>query len=240
MTTISTRLFASVFAIVMAGPASAQSCAGFTDVPAASSFCKNVEWIKNRAITQGCTSLTLFCPNDAVTRLQMAAFLNRLGTSVTPALNFQQDVALSGAFGTDSLPTGSAGVLCSTGDIAVTDFPRKALYNAAGSFAPDAAGRFVVYPVFSTDGGINWSRIGGNVWISQEATVAGQNLALPAVGVLDLAVGTSYRFALYLRRLAGSAVNYVDGECSTTLAVFSRDGASSPFDARPAPHPPRE
>ena len=49
-------------------------CAGFTDVDDSSSFCVNVEWIKNRGITLGCTA-TQYCPHDYVTRLQMAAFL---------------------------------------------------------------------------------------------------------------------------------------------------------------------
>ena len=34
--------------------------------------------MKNRGITLGCTA-TLYCPNDYVTRLQMAAFMYRLG-----------------------------------------------------------------------------------------------------------------------------------------------------------------
>ena len=53
-------------------------CAGFTDVDDGSSFCVNVAWIKNRGITLGCTETT-YCPQDYVTRLQMAAFLYRLG-----------------------------------------------------------------------------------------------------------------------------------------------------------------
>lgn len=56
----------------------AAPCAGFTDVDSASPFCVNVEWLKARSITLGCTA-TLYCPNDPVTRLQMAAFLYRLG-----------------------------------------------------------------------------------------------------------------------------------------------------------------
>jgi hypothetical protein len=53
-------------------------CAGFTDVDSASGFCVNVTWMKSRGITLGCTA-TLYCPNDPVTRLQMAAFMYRLG-----------------------------------------------------------------------------------------------------------------------------------------------------------------
>jgi hypothetical protein len=59
-------------------------CAGFTDVDDTSPFCGNVTWLKNRSITLGCTSTTLYCPNDFVSRLQMAAFMNRLGDSLFP------------------------------------------------------------------------------------------------------------------------------------------------------------
>jgi hypothetical protein len=36
--------------------AGAAPCAGFTDVDSTDAFCPNVEWLKNRAITLGCTS----------------------------------------------------------------------------------------------------------------------------------------------------------------------------------------
>src|SRR5687768_3526177 len=62
-------------------PASAASCAGFVDVDDASAFCANVTWIRNRGITLGCTA-NQYCPDASVTRLQMAAFLNRLGNVV--------------------------------------------------------------------------------------------------------------------------------------------------------------
>ncbi len=64
-------------------PAAAAPCAGFTDVDSTNPFCVNVGWMKSRAITLGCTS-TLSCPNDAVSRLAMAAFLNRLGDVLLP------------------------------------------------------------------------------------------------------------------------------------------------------------
>ena len=64
--------------------AQALPCAGFTDVEDTSPFCGNVTWLKNRSITLGCTSATLYCPNDFVSRLQMAAFMNRLGDSLFP------------------------------------------------------------------------------------------------------------------------------------------------------------
>ena len=69
---------------LVAVPAAAAPCTGFVDVDAASPFCAHVTWIKNRGITLGCTP-NQYCPDDAVTRLQMAAFMNRLGN-----VTFQQ------------------------------------------------------------------------------------------------------------------------------------------------------
>lgn len=49
----------------------------FTDVPAGSTFDKYIGNIKELGITQGCTTTTTYCPQDKVTREQMAAFLTR-------------------------------------------------------------------------------------------------------------------------------------------------------------------
>ena len=59
----------------------AAPCAGFDDVDSADAFCENVTWMKNRAITLGCDT-SLYCPQAPVTRLQMAAFIARLGLLV--------------------------------------------------------------------------------------------------------------------------------------------------------------
>src|SRR5271169_260448 len=56
----------------------AQNCAGFTDVLASSPFCPDVTWITSYGITKGCAP-SQFCPNENVTRLQMTAFMHRLG-----------------------------------------------------------------------------------------------------------------------------------------------------------------
>lgn len=63
---------------LVASVATAAPCAGFNDVLDTDPFCPNVAWVRNRGVTQGCAA-SAYCPNDPVTRLQMAAFLNRLG-----------------------------------------------------------------------------------------------------------------------------------------------------------------
>jgi len=50
----------------------------FSDVSSRYVFYNDIEWLADRGITSGCNSAgTKFCPNSAVTRGQMAAFLTR-------------------------------------------------------------------------------------------------------------------------------------------------------------------
>jgi hypothetical protein len=51
----------------------------FADVPPGSLFSTEIEWLADEGITKGCNppANDMFCPNDPVTRGQMAAFLNR-------------------------------------------------------------------------------------------------------------------------------------------------------------------
>lgn len=63
-----------------ASVATAAPCAGFTDVSDTDTlYCAAVTYLKNKAVTLGCLDGTKYCPNDVVTRLQMALFLHRMG-----------------------------------------------------------------------------------------------------------------------------------------------------------------
>ncbi|HEY6629571.1 MAG TPA: S-layer homology domain-containing protein [Acidimicrobiia bacterium] len=66
----------------------------FNDVPDSNTFHNSIAWLADNRITLGCNppANTNFCPNDAVTRGQMAAFLRRqaqaygnVGSQVTSA-----------------------------------------------------------------------------------------------------------------------------------------------------------
>lgn len=82
---------------------------GFADVAAASTFAGDITWLAGEGITKGCNPPTndRFCPDDPVTRAQMAAFLVRsLGldgsTSGNPfrdddGLAFEEDIELLAA-----------------------------------------------------------------------------------------------------------------------------------------------
>jgi hypothetical protein len=62
----------------------ANACAGrFTDVPVGNIFCGFIERLDDDGITGGC-GLTTFCPNDPVTRGQMAVFIVAAPTPLLP------------------------------------------------------------------------------------------------------------------------------------------------------------
>lgn len=63
------------------------TAAYFTDVPANHTYFKYVQKLREQGITVGCTDTT-YCPNDAVTRGQMAAFLMRARLGVTQGTPF--------------------------------------------------------------------------------------------------------------------------------------------------------
>jgi hypothetical protein len=77
-----TAFVATVTGLLLAGAARADVCSGqssFQDVQQNDTFCSSVEFLRNRNITNGCQP-NLFCPNDTVTRAQMAVFFERAGT----------------------------------------------------------------------------------------------------------------------------------------------------------------
>jgi hypothetical protein len=69
----------------------AAPCAGFVDVEDTSPFCPNVAWMKQNGITLGC-SATRYCPNDFVTRLQMAGFMGRFGNLVSEIAELRREM----------------------------------------------------------------------------------------------------------------------------------------------------
>jgi hypothetical protein len=113
-------------------------CAGFTDVDVGgflTGFCQNVTWIKNRAITIGCSSSTLYCPNEPVARLSMALFMNRLGNVLSPLV---LDVEDSGGAIDLSNPSAPSAFQCQSPVVAPATYPRNTHVDAVFSFDADA------------------------------------------------------------------------------------------------------
>lgn len=68
---------------VLGGGLVARATHDFPDVPDGAFYHDDVTWIKDRNVTLGCGGGN-YCPNDFVTRGQMAAFLHRMGTGGSP------------------------------------------------------------------------------------------------------------------------------------------------------------
>jgi Chaperone of endosialidase len=227
---------ALIFAMFLlgAGPAGAAPCAGFLDVDDADPFCTHVTWIKNRNITLGCTP-NLYCPYDVVTRMQMAAFMSRLGN-----VTFQQG---GNAFGAPAV----------LGTVDSSDVEIHAGNNQVMRYVPNANGpniigghpnnvAYVVYPGQTIAGGgkpgtncyepssDTWTRscgnraefsyvaIGGgisNKGSREYATVAG-GLSNTAGGISSAVAGGEYHLATGdYATIGGGHLNVASGDHAT-------------------------
>jgi hypothetical protein len=213
-------LVVAVLLACSAPVAHAAPCVGFTDVDATSVFCPNVEWIKNRSITLGCSSTTLYCPNDPVSRLSMAAFLNRLGTALTPVAVTFEDAP--GALDLDLAP-----VVCQTGDYGVADFPRRVDLDANVSGTALAAVSVAATLVKSIDAGTTWTPVSAAEGRGLMGSGGGWG-SVSQVASVELDVGQSVRFGLRLARVSAAAVDLSDSRCQVKRVISSRDGTTPP------------
>jgi hypothetical protein len=81
-TTIRTAVVAAVVAMLVAFPLGVLANHQFTDVPNSNTFHGDIDHVYDARITAGCTATT-YCPDDNVSRGQMAAFLERSGGRAT-------------------------------------------------------------------------------------------------------------------------------------------------------------
>jgi len=74
-----TYLLVAVLTAAVVAPAAVFAADKFTDVPASNTFHADISWLANAGVTKGCNppADTLYCPEDNVSRGQMAAFLRR-------------------------------------------------------------------------------------------------------------------------------------------------------------------
>jgi hypothetical protein len=77
-TWVRTALIVAVTALIVA-PLTAVATHTFDDVPNTHTFHAEIAWLEASGVTKGCNPPTnnLYCPNDFVTRGQMAAFMER-------------------------------------------------------------------------------------------------------------------------------------------------------------------
>ncbi len=144
-----------LFSLLALSPRAQAQCAGFSDVGGTSiqPTCANVTWLKNRSVTLGCTPTT-YCPNEGVGRLQMAAFMNRVGNVLTPKVFSTEESGGTLDFSSDH-------VVCQTVDLPALakDYARTIDVDASLSFEINGFQTLYVVPVLSKNGG-SWQSMG--------------------------------------------------------------------------------
>ena len=204
---------AGVFAL-LGSTAHAAPCAEFADVEATDAFCANVGWLRNRSITLGCTSTTLFCPAAPVNRLQMAAFMDRFGNALTPTLLHAE--AAAATIDLDSNP-----VVCQTTDFIAEDFARAAYADASFNATAAADVGLAASLVMSLDGGVNWSDL--NLTSSRGFVAGGHWGVLTDLGSALLDAEQTARWGLRLSRHGtGVGVDMGASRCHVRVRVFNR------------------
>jgi hypothetical protein len=229
---------------VGAAPALAAPCAGFTDVddanPNHTPFCSSVEWIKNRGVTLGCTTTT-YCPDNPVTRLQMAAFMRRLGDALSPAVTSFEDAP--GAI--DLEAAANTRRVCITPNIDPPPvapalpgkpYPRRAVIHTTFSGQTNGALNYATDLLFSTDDGASWDFIWTD-FVNRDGTGGAHWVSSSHSGALDLNANSNYRFAVLVEREGAPSNDFIDSRCFVTVEVFSRTGSSSPFDTNRVKRP---
>lgn len=206
-------------ALFNATDASAEACnAGqstFDDVPDAAIFCKEALWLRNAVVTLGCGGNN-YCPGQAVTRAQMALFMNRLATTLTPDVLMHIDTSSP----TGSLDTGGVST-CVSGPYTIPAGANGRYLSsivASLSILTDGAADLQVEAEGSVDGaafvavtGTTRAHVPANQWtnlthLSGPGTIGGLGGSLPA--------GHSYQFRLRLTRAGTGIGDVVDTQCS--------------------------
>lgn len=205
--------------------AHAAPCAGFADVDVTDTFCPNVDWLKNRSITLGCTAGT-YCPHDYVTRLQMAAFMNRLGEAFTPLVLYQREESLV-------VPSGTVHV-CVVDNVTITDFRRFAHATSVVT-AGVASARTTVgsRPLFSTDSGVTWQSFNPAADDWAWADLAGPYPLIPATATMTMVTpdraifAATFQFAVEVLNNSVGQTMHVD--CQLRVDITNRNGMNSPY-----------
>lgn len=160
---------------------------GFSDVPDSNPFHDDIDFIQDRGVTLGCGGGN-YCPDDFVTREQMAAFMKRLASVLTPAVVTR----------TDALPQGNSVGQCATE--AWTPFHEQMVVLSGGAYSIGVSGTEVNHVTaevrYRANGG-SWLPVTGSTQLQDGSPAAGgQKMTAPAAGALALTPGVAYEFAL--------------------------------------------
>ena len=243
MNRMTQALLAAGFAL-LSGAALGSPCAGFVDVDDTvytGDFCTGVAWLKNRGVTQGCAGAN-YCPGDAVTRIQMAAFLNRLGKALEPTFQFGQEAIAAGTV-FPSLPVSVSTHCVRTFSIPATGvdaFPRSATLSGWVLLHPTAAAHVVgAGAVYSTDGGVTWNAVGDGNFFAAAAASPVEFRSIPvasAAQAVEPGQNAMFGIGIGLQGSAGATAAPVD--CAMSLRIENRNAVPPPVVCDAGPHIP--
>ena len=211
-----------------AGPARAQVCDIFIDTPSTpAGVCNAVQWLKNRSITTGCHlqgTPARFCPNDNVSRAQMALFMNRLGNALTPRLVSLQQ----GTGGGSTIAPGQFLPVCQTlaSALPAVNYPQQ--LRARGTVSANLTGSAVGLALFLSLNGAPFTSI-----VSTEMLInpTGDELLHWSSNVVAVAPGNSISVALAIfNRGAGTLSLQNNGRCAIEVEALNANPVSPPFD----------
>lgn len=200
----------------------------FSDVPTLAFYHSAVEWVFNRAITAGCAA-GLYCPDNNVTRGQMAVFLRALGTALTPTM-------LIGAAtpGTTDLDVNSN--ICQTTAYTPT-FPQKALMDAKVSLRGAGFLTYFINTAVDVNGGgfVNFSSPSSRATVETTDHWAVTTLT----GEIDLNPSSTYTFAIVIGRSntpfgVGGTADAAELRCRLQVEIINRNPATSPLGPAPS------
>lgn len=220
-------LAGAIVVSVASADSQANPCSGtppFSDVSAGEFFCTNVEWLKNRDITLGCT-VTDYCPNGFVLRSQMAAFMNRLGDAL-----IGQPVIVNLRAGPATLTSLAFDNALCPAVIPPVKYPRTFIAFGQGSFLMGGSGRGDVgIQILNTFDGdtTNWNF--PNLIAQRTSADDAQTGAVSHVGVIQVAANQAVKVAIGTFTFGGNTA-VVEYRCHLTVTLQSRSGTSSPFD----------
>ena len=192
-----------------------QHCAGFDDVDAASPFCASVEWMKNRAVSLGCAPFA-FCPSVDVSRLGMAAFMDRLGAALGPTV-----VWTTGQF----LQLYQSGLAC-PGHVPEAAYPRTVIVDAVVSGVGSTAGVLDLVAARRRATTYAVEPAGAVVRVSTDGV---QPLTVRLAGTVQVEADEGLEIG-FTWSGDPTSITLGDARCVVRGLVFSRDATHSPFD----------
>jgi hypothetical protein len=220
------RMALSVVALaaLLAVPIGVFASHSFTDVPNSNTFHTQIGRVKGAGITTGC-SPTTYCPNDEVTRGQMAAFLARTGGRGSSAgLDDLTGIAISND---QSSPTVMTTVSIKAGDV-TGGYAVVQLSGSVTAYTTSATGLPSYVIAYIREQGTTAAL---SSWgFAQVDALAGGFIGVATadlVGSVTVPTGVTKTYEVAAYRVWGTGTFLGFGALSATYVPFAGDGSNA-------------